>query len=37
VDHFGQSPDGRFARPGEDFDALGFFSRLTEDLARRGL
>jgi triacylglycerol lipase len=36
VDHFGQSPDGRFARPGEDFDALGFFSRLIEDLAWRG-
>jgi triacylglycerol lipase len=36
VDHFGQAPDGRFARPGEDFDSLGFFSRLIEDLARRG-
>jgi triacylglycerol lipase len=37
VDHFGQAPDGRFARPGEDFDSLGFFSRLIEDLAWRGL
>jgi triacylglycerol lipase len=37
VDHFGQSPDGRFVRPGEDFDSLRFFSRLVEDLAWRGL
>ena len=25
-----------FVRPGEDFDALGFYFRLLEDLARRG-
>jgi hypothetical protein len=24
-------------RPDEDFDTLGFYSRLVEDLARRGL
>jgi triacylglycerol lipase len=36
VDHFGQSPDGRFVRAAEDFDSLGFFSRLVEDLAWRG-
>jgi triacylglycerol lipase len=37
VDHFAQTPDGLFVRPGENFDALGFYSRLVEDLARRGL
>jgi triacylglycerol lipase len=37
VDHFAQTPDGLFVRPGENFDALGFYSRLIEDLARRGL
>jgi triacylglycerol lipase len=37
VDHFGQTPDGLFVRPGENFDSLGFFARLVEDLARRGL
>lgn len=36
VDHFAQTPDGLFTRPGEDFDSLGFFTRLVEDLARRG-
>jgi triacylglycerol lipase len=36
ADHFAQTPDGVFVRPGEDFDALGFYSRLAEDLARRG-
>ncbi len=37
VDHFAQTPDGLFIRPDENFDVLGFYSRLTEDLARRGL
>jgi triacylglycerol lipase len=36
ADHFAQTPDAAFTRPGEDFDALGFYSRLIEDLARRG-
>jgi triacylglycerol lipase len=36
VDHFAQTPDGTFVRPGEDFDALGFYARLVQDLARRG-
>jgi triacylglycerol lipase len=36
VDHFAQTPDMTFVRPGEDFDALGFYFRLLEDLARRG-
>lgn len=36
ADHFAQTPDATFVRPGEDFDALGFFSRMVEDLARRG-
>jgi triacylglycerol lipase len=36
ADHFAQTPDAVFLRPGEDFDSLGFFSRLVEDLARRG-
>jgi pimeloyl-ACP methyl ester carboxylesterase len=36
ADHFAQTPDGVFVRPGEDFDALGFYSRMVEDLARRG-
>jgi triacylglycerol lipase len=36
ADHFAQTPDARFVRPGEDFDALGFYARLVEDLARRG-
>jgi triacylglycerol lipase len=37
VDHFGQTPDGLFVRPGENFDAVTFYSRLIEDLAHRGL
>jgi triacylglycerol lipase len=37
VDHFAQTPDGMFIRPDENFDVLGFYSRLVEDLARRGL
>jgi triacylglycerol lipase len=37
VDHFAQTPDGLFVRPDENFDALGFYARLVEDLARRGL
>ncbi len=37
VDHFAQTPDGLFVRPGENFDALHFYSRLIEDLAHRGL
>jgi triacylglycerol lipase len=37
VDHFAQTPDGLFLRPGENFDALNFYSRLIEDLAHRGL
>jgi triacylglycerol lipase len=36
ADHFAQTPDGVFLRPGEDFDSLRFFVRLVEDLARRG-
>jgi triacylglycerol lipase len=36
ADHFAQTPDGVFLRQGEDFDSLGFFARLVEDLARRG-
>jgi triacylglycerol lipase len=36
VDHFAQTPDGLFVRPGENFDSVGFFFRLIEDLARRG-
>jgi triacylglycerol lipase len=36
ADHFAQTPDAVMLRPGEDFDSLGFFTRLVEDLARRG-
>jgi triacylglycerol lipase len=36
ADHFAQTPDGVFIREGENFDALGFYVRLVEDLARRG-
>jgi pimeloyl-ACP methyl ester carboxylesterase len=36
ADHFAQTPDMTFVRPGEDFDALGFYFRLLENLARRG-
>jgi triacylglycerol lipase len=37
VDHFAQTPDGLFVRPGENFDALNFYSSVIEDLAHRGL
>jgi triacylglycerol lipase len=37
VDHFAQTPDGLFVHPGENFDAVNFYSRLIEDLAHRGL
>ncbi len=37
VDHFVQTPDCLFVRPGETFDAVDFYSRLIEDLAHRGL
>ncbi|MHB1422444.1 MAG: esterase/lipase family protein [Gemmataceae bacterium] len=37
VDHFAQTPDGLFTRPGENFDAVNFYARLIEDLAHRGL
>jgi triacylglycerol lipase len=37
VDHFAQTPDGLYVRSGESFDALGFYSRLIENLAHRGL
>jgi triacylglycerol lipase len=37
ADHFAQTPDGLFVRPGEDFDSLGFCCRIVENLARRGL
>ncbi len=37
VDHFAQTPDGLFVRPGETFDAVNFYSHLIEDLAHRGL
>ncbi len=36
ADHFAQTPDAVFLREGEDFDALGFYIRLVENLARRG-
>ena len=36
ADHFAQTPDAVMVRPGEDFDSLGFFTRVVEDLARRG-
>jgi len=36
ADHFAQTPDGLFVHPGEDFDSLGFITRVVEDLARRG-
>jgi triacylglycerol lipase len=37
ADHFAQTPDLALLRPDENFDTLGFYSRLIEDLARRGL
>jgi triacylglycerol lipase len=36
ADHFAQTPDAVFLRAGEDFDALGFYTTLVENLARRG-
>jgi len=36
ADHFAQTPDAVHLRPGEDFDSLGFYARLVENLARRG-
>src|SRR5439155_18876213 len=36
ADHFAETPDRVFVRPGEDFDPLGFHVRLLEDLALRG-
>jgi triacylglycerol lipase len=36
ADHYAQTPDAVFVRPGEDYDSLGFYYRLIEDLARRG-
>lgn len=36
ADHFAQTPDAVHLRAGESFDALGFYARLLEDLARRG-
>jgi triacylglycerol lipase len=36
ADHFAQTPDMTFVRPGETFDPLGFYVRIVEDLARRG-
>ncbi len=36
ADHFAQTPDKTFVHPKEDFDALGFYVRLLEDLARKG-
>ena len=36
ADHFAQTPDMTFVRPGEDFDAAGFYCGVLEDLARRG-
>ena len=37
ADHFAQTPDATFVRPGEDFDAPRFWIGLIEDLARRGV
>jgi triacylglycerol lipase len=36
ADHFAQTPDAMFLRPGEDFDSPGFCSRVIEELVRRG-
>ncbi len=36
ADHFAQTPDAVFIRPGEDFDAAGFCFGVIEELARRG-
>jgi triacylglycerol lipase len=37
VDHFAQTPDGLFVRPGETFDAVNFYSHFIEELTHRGL
>jgi pimeloyl-ACP methyl ester carboxylesterase len=37
ADHFAQTPDAVFVRPGEDFDAAGFYYKVIDELARRGL
>jgi triacylglycerol lipase len=36
ADHFAQTPDAVFLRPGEDFNAAAFCFRVIEELARRG-
>jgi triacylglycerol lipase len=36
ADHFAQTPDATFLRDGEDFDSVGFFTNLVEELAHRG-
>jgi triacylglycerol lipase len=36
ADHFAQTPDAAFIRPGETFDAAGFCFGVIEELARRG-
>src|SRR5438132_171884 len=36
ADHFAQTPDMTVVHPAEDFDALGFYVHLLENLARRG-
>jgi triacylglycerol lipase len=36
ADHFAQTPDMKFIHPHEDFDPLGFYFRILENLARRG-
>jgi triacylglycerol lipase len=36
ADHFVQTPDLAFPCPSQQFDHLGFYVRLLEDLARRG-
>ena len=36
ADHFAQTPDLAFVRPGEDFDCPGFYCQVLDDLARRG-
>jgi triacylglycerol lipase len=36
ADHFAQTPDVAFLRSGGTFNILGFYTRLIEDLARRG-
>jgi triacylglycerol lipase len=37
ADHFAQTPDLAFVRPGEDFDCPGFYCQVLDNLARRGL